>query len=97
MPAFPIRSTDELANFLTPVTPEMATEIIAKADAANDGTAYAAIYYWNKARTKRESMLVMVTLEMGSDLFAYVRTGEYHPRKDGKADLIYKTEYVATY
>jgi hypothetical protein len=96
MPAFPIRSANQLSEFLNPVTPEMATEIIAQANAVEDGTAYAAVYYWTTpAKTKRHAMLIMVTLQIEDDLFAYVHTDEYHPRKDGKADLIYKTDYIA--
>lgn len=96
MPMFPIKSSGQLADFINPVTPEMATEILAQANAVEDGTAYAAVYYWTSpAKTKRASMLIMITLELSDELFAYVRTDEYHPRKDGKADLIYKTDYIA--
>lgn len=95
MPAFPIKSTAQLADFLIPVTPEMATEIIAQANAVEDGTAYAAVYYWtNASKSKRASMIIMVTLQMEDGLFAYVHTDEYHPRTQGKADLIYKTDTV---
>jgi hypothetical protein len=95
MPMFPIRSANQLAEFLNPVTPEMATEIIAQANANEDGTAYVGVYYWTGSpdKRKRASIMLLVTLEMEDDLFAYVRTDEYHPRRDGKADLIYKTDY----
>ena len=98
MPSFPIRSALQLADYLIPVTPEMATEIITQANIANDGTAYAAVYYTVENREtgkrKRASILIMVSLEMTEDCFACVRTGDYHPRTDGKADLIYKTDHV---
>ena len=96
MPAFPIRSANQLSEFINPVTPEMATEIIAQANAVEDGTAFAAVYYWTNAeKTKRASILIRVSLELADNLFAYVHTDEYHPRKDGKADLVYKTDYIA--
>lgn len=96
MPAFPIQSANQLADFINPVTPEMAAEIVAQANSVEDGTAYAAVYYWtNAAKTKRHAMLIMLTLEIDEFMFAYVHTDEYHPRKQGKADLIYKTDYVA--
>lgn len=96
MPAFPIRSTNDLSDFINPVTPQMATEIIAQASAVEDGIAYAAVYYWTSpAKTKRASLLIRVSLELADNLFAYVHTNEYHPRKDGKADLVYKTDYIA--
>ena len=98
MPSFPIRSAQQLADYLIPVTPEMATEIITQANVANDGTAYAAVYYITENREtrkrKRASILIMVTLEMTESTLAYVRTDEYHPRSQGKAELIYKTETV---
>lgn len=95
MPSFPISSTQQLADFLIPVTPEMATEIIAQASAVEDGTAYAAVYYYggsDESKRIRRNILIMVTLEFASNCFAYVRTDEYHPRKQGKADLVYKTD-----
>ena len=98
MPSFPIRSAQQLADFLIPVTPEMATEIIRQANTANDGIAYVAVYYTAENREtgkrKRASILVMVSLEMTEDCFACVRTGDYRPRINGKADLIYKTDHV---
>ena len=98
MPSFSIRSAQQLADYLIPVTPEMAAEIITQANAANDGIAYAAVYYTVENREtgkrKRASVLVMVSLELTEDCFACVRTGDYHPRTEGKADLVYKTDRV---
>jgi hypothetical protein len=95
MPAFPIRSTQQLAEFVIPVTSEMATEIIAKANEAEDGIVYAAVYYFTGTpeKKKRSSILLMINLEFADNCLAYVHMDEYHPRKDGKADLIYKTEH----
>ena len=98
MTSFMIKSTAQLADFLIPVTPEMAAEIITQANATNDGIAYAAVYYITEnretAKRRRASILIMVSLEMTEDYFACVRTGDYHPRINGKADLIYKTDHI---
>lgn len=95
MPAFTIKDTNQLADWLIPVTPEMAAEIVATANKANDGNVHAVVYYYGGASPEkriRRNILINLTLEFDSGFLAYVVTGDYHPRKNGVADLIYKTD-----
>jgi hypothetical protein len=94
MATMPLKSVNQIADFMIPVTPEMATEIAARANAANDGAASAAIYYYTGTETNRRRSAIRLTLFLEMDvpgLFGMLYTAEYHPRKDGPADLIYKT------
>lgn len=94
MPAFPVKSAQQLADFLIPVTPEIATQIIEHAGKANDGMCFAAVYYFGgtSAKPKRRSIALEVSLDLSdNDLFAYVVTGDYHPRTR-KADITFKSD-----
>jgi hypothetical protein len=94
MATFPVKSANQIADFMIPVTPEMAAEIAAKANAANDGTVSAAVYYTGP-NGKRTAILLSLFLEFDvPDVFGFLYTDEYHPRKNGKADLTYQTDYV---
>ena len=93
MATLPITSAADLAAFIIPMTEAMATEIVDAATSRENGYSSAAIY-WTDNDGKRQSILVSVSSDGGrysngeTYMFAYV--GEYHPRKDGKAEFIYK-------
>jgi hypothetical protein len=96
MPAFPIKSVNQLADYLYPVTPEIAAKIAEQANSVEDGICYAAVYYFTGTpeNKKRASMLIVFYLETADDRYAYVITDEYHPRKNGKAELEFRTDYL---
>jgi hypothetical protein len=85
MAIFAFDSAFQLADFIIPMTIYMANEVVRAAQSRENGHSSAAIYYDSKG--KRQSVLVSVTIEDGI-MFAYV--DEYHPRKDGMAEFIYK-------
>lgn len=92
MATFPIKSAADLADFIIPMTLEMATEIVEAATSRENGYSSAAIYYDENG--KRQSVLVTVSVDGGqysdSSHYMFAYCGEYHPRKDGIAEFIYK-------
>ena len=85
MATFPFKTAFDLADFVIPMTVGQANEVVRAAESRENGYSSAAIYY--ESRGKRQSILVSVTIQDGY-MFGYV--GEYHPRKDGAAEFIYK-------
>jgi hypothetical protein len=90
---FPIKSASDLADFIIPVTEEMANEIVNAAISRENGYSSAAIYYTDDTG-KRQSILISVSVDGGrysnGETYMFAYCGEYHPRKDGKAEFIYK-------
>jgi hypothetical protein len=97
MPSFSIRTVQDLSDFLNPVTPAMANEIIAEATANEDGETTAAIYFTSVTGKRVSILLIVGLINHDDDYLAQVWTGEYHPRKDGKASLIFNSSYVSTF
>lgn len=100
MPSFNVDGPSKLHTFFHGMTAEQAKELYEAAD-ANGAThrATAALRYDVQSasgNTKRVAMLVGIHVN-DSDGSAYVYTDEYHPRKDGKADMVFETDYVYKY
>ena len=93
MPSFAITSAEQLADFVIPLTQEMAVEVITYAQ-SHDNACCAAVYYLsgNRDKPRRESLLVTVLLEADGKPFGFCYLTEYHPRSQGRAHLIYRTE-----
>jgi hypothetical protein len=91
MPSFAIDGYADLAEFLIPVTDDMARQIVTAALASETGYASAAVYYktGNRDNPRSASIRIGVSTEDG---YMYVITGDYRPRKDGKADMVFKTD-----
>jgi hypothetical protein len=93
MPSFSIKDSQTIADFIIPMTKELADQLWTAAKASDDGNASMAVYYNLQNRdngsVKRSSSLVIVAI---SDAMAMCYLTEYHPRTDGKADIIVKTD-----
>jgi hypothetical protein len=85
MATFPFDNAMRLADIVIPMSVGQANEVVRAAESRENGFSSAAIYYDSKG--KRLSILVTVSIEDGH-MYGYV--GEYHPRKDGVAEFVYK-------
>lgn len=98
MPSFSTRDTELLEEYFHGMTGEMAGLIWQHAKVT--GQTYAALYYKvnRNGKVRPASMTIVLTVDKDTlndpDTWARVVTGEYHPRKDGKADMVFHTEWV---
>jgi hypothetical protein len=101
MPSFNIDGPKQLASFFHGMTVEQGIKLYEAADASEttERRATAALRFNTESasgKTKRTAILIGVHVN-DSDGTAYVWTDEYHPRKDGKADMVFETDYVYKY
>jgi hypothetical protein len=96
MPSFTIKSSDRLAQNFHGMTDEMAGEMWAFARALESGTSYTALRYTvsRNGKTHKAATLIVLTIDGDDSEWARIITDEYHPRKQGKADLDFQTDYV---
>lgn len=95
MPSFAAQTPGTISDFIIPVTPEMAQELWATAMSREDGESTLAVYYnvqnRDNGKVKRGSSLVRLVLDDDAQM-GYCWLSEYHPRKDGLADTVVKTD-----
>lgn len=91
---FYVEGAAQLADFVKPITTEIAENMIAALNASEpDGFAkgyalYAAVYWTPEGSKKRGATAVWLFRDALTD-HIYVGLDDYHPRKDGKAQKIY--------
>lgn len=99
MPSFNVDGPDKLASFFHGMTDEQSKSLYDSADGSTDHRATAALRYDvenSNGKIKRVAVIVGIHVN-DSDGSAYVWTDEYHPRKDGPADMVFETDYVYKY
>lgn len=89
MPMFPVKSADELAAFIIPVTTEQANTMIRTVNETGHSGYFAV--YGTDGDGKPGKWAIHVRPE-GDEIerWYYVILNDYHPRKDGKATIEFK-------
>lgn len=91
---FPFDSAAMLAEIVVPMTEAQAIEVLNAAFSRETGYSSCAIYWTDDKTGKPIKTLVSVSIEGGNmsdgSTYMYAFVGEYRPRKDGKAEFIYK-------
>jgi hypothetical protein len=91
MPSFTVKNSDQLSSYITPLSLEDAATLMTMAfDAsATDGQVYAAVYGpGNDGKPTKSALYVKAEMTDVGWLYAVVLE-EYHPRKDGKAQIVF--------
>lgn len=92
MASFFFDSSAKLAELVVPCDESNAEEIVSTALANADGWVSAAFYYKTKAGKPANCVLYITMNDDQPGGFCNIM--DYHPRKDGKAALIYKTDVI---
>lgn len=97
MPSYTVPNALKLASFFHGMTPDMATKLYELADERGPGAFASAALRFDtvsaSGKTKRTAMVIYLSIN-DSDGSAVANTDEYHPRKNGPADMIFETDYV---
>jgi hypothetical protein len=96
MPAFTVKSTDRLAQYFHGMTDHMANQMWTMARSFDYRESRTALRYTIARNGKNHpaSMLIVLCIDRDDDNTARIITDEYHPRRQGKADLDFRTDYI---
>jgi hypothetical protein len=87
MPSFTTDKIENIVDFIIPMTWNIAGQMMASLEDTTD----AAIYWTHKDGTKMKTRVTIDKESNGAGKFWYcVNIDEYHPRKDGVAQHIFK-------
>ena len=94
MPSFTVKDSELLASFFHGMTDEMAGQIWR--NAKSTGQTYAALRYKisRNGKLRSAAMTLVLTIDKDDETYALVHTDEYHPRKNGKADMEFVLDWT---